>query len=85
MVLDSLKDRMGGRDQLHPMQIARNSLFTAREKLELLQDLKATVTGAQDNDEGLGFTAEEVDEAIAHVRRGVADGVGTQTVVGGDY
>ena len=35
MVFDSLKQRMGGGDQLNPMQIAHHTLFTAREKIEL--------------------------------------------------
>ena len=85
MVFDSLKDRVGGRDNLSPMRIAQNSLFTAREKLELLHQLKADVTGAQEEGDELGFSAEEIDRAIAEVRQGVANGVGTQTVLKGDF
>lgn len=85
MIFDSLSDRMGGRDNLDPMRIAQNPLFTAREKLELLQQLKAEVTGAHQEGEELGLTPAEIDEAIAEVRRGVADGVGTQTVLKGDF
>ncbi len=85
MVFDSLKDRVGGRDNLSPMRIAQNSLFTAREKLELLHQLKADVTGAQQEGDELGFSAEEIDRAIAEVRQGVANGVGTQTVLKGDF
>lgn len=85
MVFDSLKDRVGGRDNLSPMRIAQNSLFTAREKLELLYQLKADVTGAQQEGDELGFSAEEIDRAIAEVRQGVANGVGTQTVLKGDF
>lgn len=85
MVFDSLRDRVGGRDNLNPMRIAQNSLFTAREKLELLNQLKADVTGAQQEGDELGFSAEEIDRAIAEVREGVAKGVGTQTVLKGDF
>ena len=85
MVFDSLRDRMGGHDNLTPMQIAHNSLFTAKEKIELLNQLKANLTGAQQEGEDVGFDAEEVDAAIAEVRQGVQDGVGTETVLKGDF
>lgn len=85
MVFDSLKDRMGGRNNLSPMQIAHNSLFTAKEKIELLNQLKADVTGAQQEGDDLGLSAEEIDTAIAEVRAGVESGVGAQTVLRGDF
>ncbi|KKB76677.1 hypothetical protein VW35_18130 [Devosia soli] len=85
MVFDSLKDQMAGRDNLTPMQIAQHSLFTAREKLDLLQQLKADATGALEEGEDFGFGAEEIDEAIAYVHEGVQSGVGTQTVLKGDF
>jgi hypothetical protein len=83
-VLDSDKNRAGGRDSLTPMQIAHHPLFTAREKIGLLQELKAEVTGTEPNEQHLGFSPEEIDEAIAEVRLGVQDGVGTETVLRGD-
>jgi hypothetical protein len=85
MVFDSLKDTLVGRDNLTPMQIAGNSLFTAKEKLDLLQQLKANATGAQADGTDFGFTVGEIDEAIAHVRQGVQNGVGTDTVFKGDF
>jgi len=85
MVFDSLKQRMGGTEQLNPMRIASNPLFTAREKIELLHQIKAEIGGEAANVDELGFTPEEVDAAIAHVRKGVEEGVGTQTVLKGDY
>ena len=85
MVFDSLRDRMGGHDNLTPMQIAQNSLFTAKEKIELLNQLKANLTGVQQEGDDVGFDAEEVDAAIAEVRQGVQDGVGTETVLKGDF
>ena len=85
MVFDTLKQRMGGGDQLNPMQIAHHTLFTAREKIELLNQLKADVTGASQEGDELGFDPEEIDRAIAEVRRGVQSGVGTDTVIKGDF
>ena len=85
MVFDSLRDRMGGQDKVTPMGIAHNSLFTAREKIELLNQLKADVTGATQEGTELGFGPEEIDEAIAEVRQGVQSGVGSQTVIKGDF
>jgi hypothetical protein len=85
MVFDSLRDRMGGRDNVTPMSIAHNTLFTAKEKIELLNQLKADVTGATQEGRELGFDPEEIDEAIAEVRQGVQNGEGTETVVKGDF
>ncbi len=85
MVFDSLRDRMGGHDNVTPMSIAHNSLFTAKEKIELLNQLKADVTGATQEGKEIGFVPEEIDEAIAAVRQGVQTGVGSETVVKGDF
>jgi hypothetical protein len=85
MVFDGLKERMGGKNELNPMQIATHTLFTAREKLELLNRLKAEATGAQTEGDPVAFEPEEIDQAIAHVREGVESGVGTETVLKGDY
>jgi hypothetical protein len=67
------------------MQIAHNSLFTAREKLELLTELKAQSATAGDRGGDIGFSMDEIDEAIAEVRQGVQNGVGAQTVLKGDF
>ncbi|MHA6691623.1 hypothetical protein [Devosia sp. A449] len=85
MVFDSLRDRIGGHDKITPMGIAHNSLFTAKEKIDLLQQLKADVTGASHEGEDFGFDADEIDRAIAEIREGVQNGVGTQTVFKGDF
>lgn len=85
MMFDSLKAQFTGQDNLTPMQIAQHSLFTAREKLDLLNQLKADAVGAASEGREFGFTAEEIDEAMAHVHAGVQDGVGTETVLKGDY
>ena len=39
MVFDSLRERMGGDDKITPMGIAHHTLFTAKEKLDLLRQL----------------------------------------------
>jgi hypothetical protein len=83
-VLDSDKNRAGGSDRLTPLQIAHHPLFTAHEKIRLLQELKAEATGVEPNEDDLGFSASEIDEAIAEVRLGAQDAVGTDTVLRGD-
>lgn len=85
MVFGSLADEITGRDNLTPMQIARHSLFTAREKLDLLNRLKADASGAEAEGRAFGFASGEIDEAIAYVRQGVQDGVGAETVLKGDF
>jgi hypothetical protein len=57
-----------------PMQIAHNPLFTAREKIELLNQLKAEVTGEDANPDQLGFEPEEIDAAIQEIKLEVQDG-----------
>ena len=79
MAFGSPEGQTPGRDQLTPMQIARNSLFTAREKLDLLKELKADATGAEAEGRAFGFTSGEIDDAIAHVHQDVQDGMGTKT------
>ena len=83
MVFDSLRERMGGEDKITPMGIAHHTLFNAREKLDLLRELKADATGENGGD--LGFDPAEIDQAIAEVRQGVQNGVGTETVLKGDF
>ena len=83
MVFDTLRERMGGDDKITPMGIAHHTLFTAKEKLDLLRQLKADATSKDDVD--LGFAPEEIDEAMAEVRRGVQSGVGSETVIKGDF
>ena len=85
MAFGNLEGQIMGRDNLTPMQIAQHSLFTAREKLDLLHQLRADAAGAEAEGHALGFASREIDEAIAHVHRGVQDGVGTETAFKGDY
>ncbi|MBS3849516.1 hypothetical protein PSC71_08950 [Devosia sp. J2-20] len=85
MVFDSLRERMGGHDNLSPMQIAHNTLFTAKEKIDLLHQLKAEVTSANANGNDVGFSADEIDAAIAEVRQGAENDVGADTVLKGDF
>jgi hypothetical protein len=57
-----------------PMQIAHNPLFTAREKIDLLNQLKAEVTGEAANPDQLGYDPEEIDAAIEEIKLEVQDG-----------
>lgn len=84
MVLSSSEQRAGGKDNLMPMEIAHHSLFTAREKIDLLQKLKAEVTSALDNDHDIGLDPAEIDAAIEEVKLGAQRGEQTETVIRGD-
>lgn len=84
MVFDSLQARTGGQTHLAPMEIAHHSLLTAREKIELLNDLKTRAGHPTGVDETTGYSAHEVDEAINEVRLGSQRGEQTQTVLFGD-
>lgn len=57
-----------------PMQIAHNPLFTARAKIDLLNQLKAEVTGEDTNPDRLAYDPEEIDAAIAEIRLEVQNG-----------
>jgi len=57
-----------------PMQIAHNPLFTAREKIEMLNRLKAEVTGEAANPDDLAFDPAEIDAAIAEIKLEVQNG-----------
>lgn len=85
MVFDNLKDRAGGPESLSPMRIAHNTLLTAREKIELLRQLKSEASGILQEGDPLGFDPAEIDAAIAEVRKGVQDDVGADTVLRGDF
>jgi hypothetical protein len=63
---ESLKDL--GAEIASPMQIASNALLTAKEKMDLLHKLKAEATGLVRNEDGTGFSPEEIDEAIEEVK-----------------
>lgn len=84
MVLDSSEQRAGGKDSFTPMQIAHHTLFTAREKIDLLQKLKAEVSGALANEHDLGFSPAEIDAAIEEVKLGAQNGEQTETILRGD-
>jgi len=57
-----------------PMQIAHNPLFTAREKIDMLNELKAEIAGDAANPDHLGYDPEEIDAAIAEIRMEVQNG-----------
>lgn len=85
MVFDSLRERMGGDDFVTPMTIAHHTLFSAREKIELLGQLKADAAQVQREGREPAVNAEEIDAAIAEVRQGVQAGNGADTVLQGDF
>ncbi len=57
-----------------PMQIAHNPLFSVREKLELLNKMKAEVIGEAANPDKLAFDPDEIDAAIQEIELEVQDG-----------
>ena len=57
-----------GAQTFTPMEIARNDLFTVKEKLELLHQLKAKGTGITEIGAPVGFSPEEIEAAIEDVR-----------------
>lgn len=67
-----------------PMQIAHNPLFTAREKIEMLNELKAEVTGAEANPDDLGYDPDEIEAAIQEIRLEVQDGLRPEMSIAGD-
>ena len=77
-------DTSGAKVTWTPMQIAQHRLFTAKEKLDLLNRIKAELAGAVYSTEALGFTPSEVDDAIAAVRLGAQTGERVRTVIWGD-
>lgn len=84
MVFDTLKVRIGGHSHLSPMEIAHHSLFTEHEKIDLLNQLKAEASGQTENEDDIGYSPEEIDQAIAEVRMGTQNGEPAATVLGGD-
>lgn len=72
------------RDSVTPSSIAHNDLFTAKEKTELLTQMKADFTVAQLEGMEPAFSLEEIDQAIAEVRQDIEDGHGTQTLSRGE-
>ena len=66
----------GHHPDLAPMQIAHNPLFTTREKISLLQRLRAEVRGALENELDVGLSPAEIDEAIEEVKLSAQNGEG---------
>ena len=70
MPLASADGRSAG-PGLSPMQIARHPLFTAREKVEMLEEIRAGISSITLDSGPLGFAPDEIGDAIAEVRLGV--------------
>jgi hypothetical protein len=84
MPFDSLRDRIGPSEGVTALGIAHNDLFTPKEKLELLNQLKADLTVAQQEGLDPGIDPQDIDHAIAVVRQDIEAGVGTETPARGD-
>jgi hypothetical protein len=73
MIIDPTEHREA---KTSPMQIAHSPLFTAREKLEMLSEIKAEVTGERVNPDNLAYDPDEIDAAIQEIKLEVQDGDG---------
>jgi hypothetical protein len=85
MAYDDPEARQGGRHQLYPMQIAHNPLLNVREKLELLERLKAEASGAEANVDDIGFSPEEIEQAVAEVHARAESGLSEEPPIRGIF
>lgn len=85
MAYDSPKARQGGKHALYPMQIAHNPLLNVREKLELLERLRAEASGAAANVDDIGFSPEEIEAAVAEVHARAQSGVSEEPPLRGIF
>jgi hypothetical protein len=69
-----LRDAGADSEALSPGYIARHRLFTAREKIDLLEELRVGVVCALASEVDPGFSPSEIDRAIDQVRRSAARG-----------
>jgi hypothetical protein len=84
MGFDGPNQQADRQDGISPSAIAHNDLFTAKEKIELLSQMKADLTVAQQEGLEPAFSLEEIDRAIAEVRQDIEEGHGTETLSRGD-
>lgn len=85
MAYDTAESRATRSARISPMEIARNALFTAREKLDLLQQLRTEVTAGEEL--RADFGPDEIDRAIEYVKLDVQRGSGRRSepmLAGGD-
>jgi hypothetical protein len=67
-------------ETITPAAILSSALFTAREKIALLTQLKAEIASAQDHVDPALYPREAIDEAIAALAKEVAHGTGATFV-----
>jgi hypothetical protein len=69
-----LRDVGSNSEPLSPHYIARHRLFTAREKIALLEELRVGVVCALASEVDPGFTPDEIDRTIDQIRTSMARG-----------
>lgn len=84
MVSEGPSQTTGQQDAVTPMGIAHNDLFTAKEKIALLNQLRADIAVAQQEGRDPAIAVEEIDRAIAEVRQDIEAGHGTETLSRGE-
>ena len=77
---DSERTSPSGEHSLAPVQIANHPLFTAREKIALLRDLRSEVTRTPEGYHVPGCSPAEIDEAIEGVKLAAERGDGASMV-----
>lgn len=80
MVFDSVLDAVGAPPSQNPWQIANSAMLTQQEKLDRLQKMKARATQKDVNGDEPS-TPEEIEAAIADVKRQVSESDGAKPIV----
>lgn len=78
MRAEPMESRVSGQGDLSPMKVAHHPLFTAREKIEMLEEMRAGFSNFHLDDDDLGFEAGEIDDAIEEVRLNAQNGDGSE-------
>jgi hypothetical protein len=84
MVSEGQSNGGSRQERISPSAIAHNNLFTAKEKIDLLTQMKADLSVAQQEGLEPAFSLEAIDQAIAEVRKDIEDGHGTESLSQGD-
>lgn len=83
MAFDTVESGAGN-DLLTPAHIAHNDLFSPREKMDLLNQLRSDARAAGEEGREPSFDLDQIDRAIAQVRQSVQDGVAGEHLHKGD-
>jgi hypothetical protein len=74
MAFEPDNGRADGNVETTPMQIAHHPTFTAKEKMDLLQQLKAEAMSIAEDGVPVAFELSDIDTAIEDVKRRAEEG-----------